>query len=93
MTLSDPLENYPEELAAAIITIRSQPSNIFESYNAYVVIGYYYAIAKDQTRREKRGSPGWQEAKKKEDILESLVLAAKEAIWIIKHLDKHGGID
>jgi hypothetical protein len=66
-----------------------QGTHLHEIYQAYVLLGYFYSVAKDKVRRSKRGTEDYLKSKHNEEVLEGFVKAAPEALALLKHLNNH----
>jgi len=65
-----------------------------EIQDAYQLLGWYYALAKDKKRRLKRSAEDPEivdQAQKVEDLFESLVKGTDRALMVRQHLNKYGG--
>ena len=80
----------PQKLSEAIerVAIGIRGNHVASALDAYIVLGYWYALAKDDVRRLARASNEYKAAKRNEDILEGFVKAGAELINALKHLDR-----
>lgn len=84
-----------QKLRQAISTAWNATSRpLTEIQDAYQLLGWYYALAKDKKRRLKRSSEDPEqvdEAQKVEDLFEALVKGTDRALMVRQHLNKYGG--